>query len=356
MITAPRRLLIIKPSSFGDIIHALPVLALLRRHWPQTTMDWLVKEEWAELLLDQPALNEVLLLPKHLAAWRVLRNSFRRCRYDMVIDLQGLLRSGVAGLMTHAPTRIGFADSREGSRWCYTLRIEPASNAVHAVERNLDLLRQIGLPGDAPPSFPLPRSRKAEDWLEALWLRERLGGAQSAVVIHPAARWETKRWPPERFAEVVDRLSAEHNARILLIAGSEQNSQASEVMRRLRCTAINLAGATTLLQLTALLRRAALVISNDSGPMHLAAAVGTPVIGIFGPTEPRRVGPYGPANVALKKDFPCRGCDRQRCAHAQQCLTSISVDEVLGAALALLRSRASRNQTTGAQSSAGICR
>jgi lipopolysaccharide heptosyltransferase I len=354
MIAAPDRLLVIKPSSFGDIIHALPILPLLRDQWPQTAIDWLVKEEWGELLLSQPELNEVLFFPKTLSAWRALKKHFRRTRYDLVIDLQGLLRSGIASLMTGAPLRIGFAGSREGSRWCYTTRFEPGSGSMHAVERNLDLLRQFGLPAVTTPTFPLPTSRAADDWLESLWRKEHLDHPESAVVIHPAARWKTKRWPAKRFAEVGDRLSAAHSARIFLIAGSEQSAQASEVVRHMQCRVVNLAGRTSLPQLMALLRRASLLISNDSGPMHLAAALGSPVIGIFGPTDPRRVGPYGAVNVALKKNFLCSGCSRQRCTHAQECLRAISVDEVVESASTMLRRRMTRKESAAVPSGAGI--
>jgi lipopolysaccharide heptosyltransferase I len=354
MIAAPDRLLIVKPSSFGDIIHALPVLELLQHQWPRTAIDWLVKEEWAELLLGQPAIDKVLIFPKNFKAWRALKNRLRQTRYNAVIDLQGLLRSGIASLMTGAPVRIGFADSREGSCWCYTTRIEPSRGSVHAVERNLDLLRQIGFPAVTAPTFPLPTSCAADDWLESLWRKEHLDHPEGAVVIHPAARWKTKRWPAKRFAEVGDRLSAAHSARIFLIAGSEQSAQASEVVRHMQCRAVNLAGITSLPQLMALLRRASLLISNDSGPMHLAAALGSPVIGIFGPTDPRRVGPYGAVNVALKKNFLCSGCSRQRCTHAQECLRAISVDEVVENASTMLRRGMTREESAAAPSGDGI--
>jgi lipopolysaccharide heptosyltransferase I len=344
MIMPPRRLLIIKPSSFGDIIHTLPALASLSQHWPQTLIDWLVKDEWAGLLCNQQVLNEVLSFPENLAAWLSLRKTLQERRYDMVIDFQGLLRSGAASFLAKAPARIGFAAGREGSRWCYTVCIKSSAGAIHAVDRNLDMLKQIGVPMSGPVTFPLRLPAETESWAEALWTREQIEGGENTVVVHPAARWETKRWMAERYAQVADRLSSRMGARIILVAGGEQISQVDEVLRHLRGPAINLAGKSTLLELAALLKKSTLVISNDSGPMHLAAAVGTPVVALFGPTDPRRVGPYGAAHVVLKKQFQCAGCTRRGCAHEQQCLKLITVDDVVAAATPFLPNRSLKDK------------
>lgn len=338
-VAPPRRMLIVKPSSFGDIIHALPVLAPLARHWPNTEIDWLVKQEWAELLSGQPALKNVYLFPASFTGWRRLRKIFEERRYDMVIDLQGLLRSGLAALLTKAPIRMGFDDAREGSRWCYTKRVGSSPGAVHAVDRCLDLLKQVGIAEADAVTFPLTVPAEAERWVDALWMAEQIGRHENTVVVHPAARWETKRWPAERFAQVADELSARFGARVILVAGKEQMLHVDEVLRHLRGAAINLAGKSTLLGLAALLRKATLVITNDSGPMHLAAAVGTPVVALFGPTDPRRVGPYGAAHVVLKKHFNCAGCSRRRCAQDQYCLKAIGVADVLAAAGPFLNRR-----------------
>ena len=346
-LAPPHRLLIVKPSSFGDIIHALPVLAALGRHWPQTEIDWLVKREWAELLTDQVALKNVYLFPTDFGSWRRLQRIFSERRYDVVIDLQGLLRSGIAALLAQAAIRVGFDDAREGSRWCYTKRVRCSAGAIHAVDRGLDLLKQIGILVNEPATFPLPAPAEAERWANALWHREQIDHSDAAVVVHPAARWETKRWPAERFAHVADELSTRFGARIILVAGKEQRLHVDEVLRHLRCAAIDLAGKTTLLELAALFRKTTLVITNDSGPMHLAAAVDTPVVALFGPTDPRRVGPYGKAHVALKKQLSCAGCSRRRCAQEQNCLKSITVDDVLAAAAPFLTQRSAANPPMG---------
>jgi len=328
MISPPRRLLVIKPSSLGDIVHALPALAALRRNWAETSIDWLVKKEWAGLLHEHPMLETVLLFPESIREWWGLRQQFDRRRYDMTIDLQGLLRSGIASLMTGSRTRIGFASGREGSPWFYTRAVRLSHRSIHAVDRNLDLVRQLGINKLGPVTFPLRSTAESSAWAEELWLKEGIASTDIVCVIHPAARWAIKRWPGENFAELADRLTTQSNLRIVFIAGKSQIDQVQQVVGRMHSTATNLAGQTTLAQLTALLRRAALLVSNDSGPMHLAAAIGTPVIGIFGPTDPEKVGPYGQAHGVIHKGYNCSGCTRHRCRRGLPCLKAIGVNEV----------------------------
>jgi len=329
MISPPRRLLIIKPSSFGDIVHALPALDALHRSWAETSIDWLVNKEWAGLLHDHPMLESVLHFPGNFTEWRMLREHFRQRPYDMTIDLQGLLRSGMISLMTGSRIRVGFASGREGSSWFYTRRFRTAHSAMHAVDRNLDLVRQLGISTNGPITFPLPMTPESSAWVANLWVTLGISPTDRVCLVHPAARWATKRWPAENFAEMADRLVGQSHSRVIFIAAESQNDQVQQVLRRMNAQATNLTGQTTLTQLTALLRKASVLISNDSGPMHLAAAIGTPVVGIFGPTDPRKVGPYGQAHGVIHKGYDCTGCGRQRCRHGLHCLRTIDVEDVV---------------------------
>jgi lipopolysaccharide heptosyltransferase II len=263
--------------------------------------------------------------------------SLRAQRYDLVIDLQGLLRSGLYAMMTGCPARAGFADSREGSSWCYTRRVQVPAGRVHAVDRYLDLVRQLGVAGGPAVTFPLPEGVPERDWADALWNREKIDADETICVIHPAARWKTKRWPAERFARLADRLIVEHEARVILVGGADALGALDEVREQMKQKALNLGGATDLRQLAALLRRASLLVSNDSGPMHLAAAVGTPVAALFGPTDPRCVGPYGEGHIVLRKDIDCSRCTRNRCARDGACMKAIEVEEVISAARQVIR-------------------
>jgi lipopolysaccharide heptosyltransferase I len=327
MASLPRSLLVIKPSSFGDIVQALPVLAALRQAWPAARIDWLVKAEWAGLLEKHPLIDQVLLLPRALAQWLPLLTRLRTGDYDLVIDLQGLLRSGLLSRITGAPVRVGFADGREGSPWCYTHRVRVENDATHAVKRYLELIRGLDVSiGDAV-TFPLPEWKAEGRWVKGLLMEAMPGEPKTVCVIHPAARWKTKQWPGERYAELADWLIARKGCLVVLVGGKDQANQVSHVIDRMRERPLNLVARTTLAQLAVLLRQANLVITNDSGPMHLAAAVGTPVVAIFGPTDPRKVGPFGLGHIVLKKTVDCSRCTRNRCAQDLLCLKAITIED-----------------------------
>ncbi|HWP59732.1 MAG TPA: glycosyltransferase family 9 protein [Candidatus Acidoferrales bacterium] len=321
MKAPPKRLLLVKPSSFGDIVQSLAVLAPLRRTWPEARVDWLVKDEWAGLLERHPLIDSLLVFPEAPRQWPGFFRALRRGGYDAVIDLQGLFRSGIIARATGAPLRAGFADGREGSPWCYTRRVSACS--THAVDRYLELIRGLGIPTAEPVTFPLP-AWEAED----RWAEQFVPARGFLCLIHPAARWPNKLWPAERYGELADWLVRARSCKVVFVAGKAEADQAARAAACMRAPAINLAGQTTLPQLGALVRRAAMLVTNDSGPMHLAAAAGTPVVAIFGPTDPAKVGPYGSRKIVLKKEFDCSRCRRGRCARALECLRLVTVEDV----------------------------
>jgi heptosyltransferase-1 len=347
MTGAPERLLLVKPSSFGDIVHTLPVLDAIHRSWPKTAVDWIVKPEWTALLDGHPMLREVLPFPMSWRTWRRMIPLVRQRRYQMVLDLQGLLRSGLLSLCTGAPTRIGFANGREASPWCYTRRVESPGDAtgmmavavrapqqarrvapMHAIDRYLLLAREAGVSVQQPIRFPLPAWPDAELWVDHCWEKAGIQPNEIVCALHPAARWETKRWPADRFALLADRLAEERGWRVVLVAGEAERVQVDAVVRRMRQPCLDLSGRTTLPQLATVLRRATLLVTNDSGPMHLAVAVGTPVVALFGPTDPRKIGPYGAGHAVLQADIDCAPCGRQRCVQGLACMNAITVDAV----------------------------
>jgi len=344
MTSLPRSVLVIKPSSFGDIVQALPVLAALRRAWPGARIDWMVKPEWAGLLEDHPLIDQLVLLPRALAAWPRLLTRLRAAGYDLVIDLQGLLRSGLLSRITGAPVRVGFADGREGSPWCYNQRVQIQNRAAHAVERYLELVRSLGVAVGDAVTFPLPWWKEEQRWVKRLLAEAMAGEAKTVCVIHAAARWKTKRWPAERYAEVADWLIARKRCLVVLVGGIDQADQVSRMVDRMRERPLNLVGQTTLGQLGVLLQQANLVVTNDSGPMHVAAAVATPVVAIFGPTDPRKVGPFGSGHVVLKRTVDCSRCRRNRCVQDLSCLKAITTEDVEGAVEQLLNSNVARAQ------------
>src|SRR3989442_9796205 len=215
------RILIIKPSSLGDIVHALPTVAALRRRFPSARITWLVKREWAAVLEDNPHLDEVLALDLSPKGWPAAWRAVRAGRFDTVVDLQGLLRSALLGWISGAPVRIGFANGREGSPWFYTERVPVPSPSMHAVDRYLLTAKYLGAdPGEVKPSeFPLPHDTQAEARVEVLLAAAGVQAGATLVAMNPSARWDTKRWPSESFAAVGDRLQQDETTRVGLIGG-----------------------------------------------------------------------------------------------------------------------------------------
>jgi len=334
-----RRLLIVKPSSLGDVVHALPTLSALRRRFPSAKLSWLVKREWADVLEGNPDLDEVLSVDLSVKGWPAAIRAVRAGRFDLVVDLQGLLRSAVLGWASGSPARVGFANGREGSPWCYTHRVPVPDASIHAVDRCLLIARFLGAEPEkpGPSAFHLPQESAAEARVEALLAAAGVQAGTMLVALNPSARWTTKQWPAESFAAVGDWLQ-QQGARVVVIGGREERPVGEAVMRAMHGAPIDLAGKTTMKELIALLRRLRVFITNDSGPMHLAAAVGTPVIALFGPTDPARTGPYGAGHVVLRSGVPCSPCFSRHCANAvtMECLTAIQPQRVIEAASKLL--------------------
>lgn len=324
----PQRILIIKPSSLGDVTHALPVLRLVRRKWPAAHISWLVAPFCAGLLEGNPDLNDVILFDRKrygsawkswragLELWRFHRD-LRRQRFDLVIDLQGLFRSGWLARATGAPVRIGFENAREGAPWFYTQRVPVPSLDVHAVDRYLSVAAALGCEA-GPAEFSFPHTDEDRRTIDAF-----IPPGERYAVLMPGANWETKRWPVENFAALVEPLKERFGLRSVLSGGADVIELAQRVPQ-----ALNLAGKTNLRQLVALLERADLVVANDSGPMHIAAALGRPLVTVFGPTNPVRTGPYGRPECVVRANIDCAPCYSRRCSHTS-CLQKLSIEPIL---------------------------
>jgi heptosyltransferase-1 len=365
-----RRILLIKLSAVGDVVHTFPVLNKLRRRYPAAQIDWLVSSPIAEFLSPHPAINNILEFAREewTRPWRLtpLANSARlaaRLRaggYDLVLDLQGQLRSGLCARATRAPVRIGFGKplarrweqmsrklpdearkhawqgAREGSWLAYTHYIPLPSLEVHAVDRYLAVGPMLGL-DDGAADFSFPIARAAADRIDALLHDHGIANAK-LVALAPGTVWETKQWRREGFAAVARHFLQEGLA-VTLIGSARERALCDEVAA-LAPGAINLAGETTLPELAALIRRSAIAVTNDSGPMHLAVALGRPVVSIFGPTYPVWAGPYRRADVVLQADIPCSPCylrHLSRCRYAHDCMREVTAEAVIARAESVLR-------------------
>lgn len=306
---------LVKLSSLGDVVHALPAAAALRARLPGARVAWVVERREAALLYGNAAVDEVV--PVDTRGWRrcltpvgaaavagalsELRRHLRAARFDVAIDLQGLVKSGLLVAATRAPLRIGFAvaQCRERlSALCTNRRVTPPPAARHVVEQYLALLEPLGV--HAPSvEFPLPVNASAEERMDEFLGRSGVKPGSRLVVVNPGAGGADKRWPAERFGALARRLTAEAGASVLVVWGPEEAALAETIVGADPPGHALLAPPTDLPELLALLRRASVVVGGDTGPVHLAAALGVPCVGLYGPTSVERNGPWGQTWRAL---------------------------------------------------------
>lgn len=347
-----RRILIIKPSSLGDVVHALPFLSSLRHRYPDRYIAWLVEEEAAELLLGHPLLDRVIVSGRKRwgreirtrsrgsAALReivALIAEIREDRYDLVVDLQGLLKSALMVICAGARFRVGLAGGREGSGRALTHVVPLPPGPLHAVDRYLEAARFLGA-DPLSKAFVFPSRPDDRARAEALLAEAGVGPTTPVIAFNPQARWPTKLWGEEQFAQVGEALARRHGAKIVVIGSSSDLQAARRLASHMNPPPFVAAGRTDLKVLIALLKRIDLLVTVDSGPMHLAAAIGTPLVALFGPTDPRLVGPYGGSGVVHRVPLPCSPCSKRRCVIETDrlCMHSISVEEVVDAASTFL--------------------
>jgi lipopolysaccharide heptosyltransferase I len=327
-----RRIALLKPSALGDIVHSLPVLTALRQRYPRAHITWVVNRGYEPLLRGHPDLDETLPFDRGaarsgplLGALKFARflSRLRARRFDLVIDLQGLFRSAVMVLATGAERRVGLSSAREGATWFYTDVVPVADyNALHAVERYWLLAEALGA-GASPVRFRVPLTEPARRWAAGL-LRD---CSRPWLVFAVGSRWLTKRWPPAHFAELARRAQREFGGTVLFIGGGDEAELARQTAALLNGASRDLTGATSLPQLAALLGLADAVVANDTGPLHLAAALGRPVVAPYTCTQVRLTGPYGAYDGCVETTVWCRGSLRKRCDRLE-CMAELTPDRL----------------------------
>lgn len=338
----PRRILLIKPSSLGDIVHAMPVVAAFKRRWPSAHLTWLVKRQWAEIVRRIEGVDAVWPVDPTLASWVGQALALRAQRFDLVVDLQGLLRSALVARMTGCTQRVGFANGREGSPWLYSHRVAVPTSEMHAVDRYLLVAAELGVPVKDVPQFRFRLLSQDVTTLRELFRRKGIDLDAPWVAMNVSARWQTKRWPAASFAAVATQLAARGIGPLVVIGGPDEREAGAQMRSLTACPVVDLTGETSIGLLPALLSKACVLITNDSGPMHVAAAVGRPVVSIFGPTSAVRTGPYGAGHTVLTHDLPCRPCFSRVCRNAvpMECLESITPEQVVAAVVSQQSCRA----------------
>ena len=342
-VIVPKRILVIRLDRLDDVVLSTQAASALRAAFPHGFIAMMMRPACRDVVEGHPAINEVILYEKetlHRGVWATVRfaHRLRRHRFDTALVLHPTNRSHWIPWLAGIPVRVGY-DRKCG--WLLTHRRphRKQEGAQHEAAYTLELLEPFGIT-NAPVVPTMAIQFQAAARVEA-WLREAsITPADRLVAIHPSASCISKRWMPERFAQVADRLAVEQGVRICLITGPDDVSYATAVQQRMRQPALNAAGRLSVGELAALLQRCRLLISNDSGPVHVAAAVGLSVVDIFGRNQaglsPQRWGPVGAGHVVLHKEVGCVTCLAHHCDIEFLCLTSLQVDEVYRAAVSIL--------------------
>lgn len=329
-------ILIVKLSAIGDVIHTLPSLAVLRRLYPDAHITWVVEEAAADLVKNHPYLDAVLIsrrkswskdiqkgkILKPLFDMRSLIKELRQRRYDLVIDFHGLFKSSIIVFLSKGKRKLGYDSLQELSGLFLNEKISEDMNK-HAVDRYLDFPRYLGAKIDNV-EFILPQNNDAEAKVRLLMSKYKLDD-KKFIAINPVAYWKTKLWDNKKFAHLADLANSKLKMKVVF-TGSEKEF-IEGITSRMTTEGINLGGQTSLLDLSYLYKKAQMVITTDSGPMHLAAAMGTPVIALFGPTNPVRTGPYGKGHTIIKADLPCSPCFSKKCS-TRKCMKDILPEQV----------------------------
>jgi len=331
-----KNILIIKPSSLGDIVLALPALSALRKSFPDARISWLIRPEFAPLLKNHPHLTDIILFDRkflgkawyHPGAFSSLVSLIRRLRhskFDAVIDLQGLFRTASLAWLSGCKKRLGMANARELARIFYTHKVAQDRDCIHLVDYYLKIIRTAGV-SDVDVQFVLPQDPPAADSISRLLTSHSIKPDNYAVFVPGSARSD-KCWPIERFAALADKISSQFHLSIVATGTASETGAVENLQTTANVPIVNLAGQTSLSQLIALLRTARLVVSNDTGPGHIAAALGAPLVLIFGPTNPARVAPYGRGRCVVAIEPDSRGFKADS-TNPKHDIKAITADEV----------------------------
>lgn len=339
-------ILVVKLSAIGDVIHTLPALNAIRSHFPDAHITWLVEEDAGSLVEGHEALDRVLV-SKRKRWTRGLRSSsffstlseiyrfikaLRDTDYDMILDFQALLKSGVLIALARGQRKIGFGKGLEHMEHSYIFlneRIPAVDMEIHALSRGMMFIEALGIPSNTV-EYKLPVSSHDHEKVDDLMRAYGMLGAKPLIAINPVAKWETKLWTNKKFSQLADLLIDRYDAKIVFTGGPDDRPPIQDIMAAMKGQAVNLAGLTTLKMLAALYQKMVFVVSTDTGPMHMAAAVGTPVVALFGPTAPWRTGPFGSGHQIVRGGPECSPCFKRECK-AIDCMELISVQQVIDA-------------------------
>jgi len=344
------KILIIKLSSIGDVVHALPFLEVLKTSHPDSKIDWLVEEEASQVISGHPLINRVIISKRKVWEKEILNplkftkvssealglyKELRRSSYDVVIDLHGLFRSGFLTALSNGKRKIGMSGGREGASFFLNEPAVPVDYEQHAIDRYLKVAEFLNCDtckfrGEIPVSEE--DKKKAEEIIRSSEEDKKI------IAINPMAKWKTKLWESDKFSELASRLREGRDNLVVFTGSGQDRPVIEDIIRNTENgdnRIINLAGRTNLKELAYLYSRCSALVCTDTGPMHIAAAMGCRVVALFGPTSPLRTGPYGTGHMVIRSMSDCSPCFKKKCGNAK-CMKDITVDEVFAAVEGLI--------------------
>jgi heptosyltransferase I len=344
-----KRVLVIKLTSLGDVIHALPVAASLKKAFPFLKLHWIVEDRCAPLLENHPLLDSIIVYPRKeiqslitrgrwgqaLKQLNRIRRSLRTLKIDLSLDLQGLAKSGLMALMAGAPQRIGCFGLKEFSQWIS--KGLPEGGDLHAVDRNLKVAEFIGA-GKGTPEFVIGIPEDEKRWAKTFLEQRRVAGKEDLLGVQIGASLPQKRWPVHKVISFIQKVSRLQNIRVLLLGDQTDRDSLQPHLSRIPEEVINTTGDLSLRRLSALISHCRLFVGADTGPLHLAVGLGIPVVALYGADDPQKTGPYGLTNRLHYKNFPCSPCYKiPSCQGRYDCMEAISVEEVMESVQTLLK-------------------
>ncbi len=342
----PLRILLARRSSIGDIILTMPTLVALRRGFPDAYIAWMVDKRFREIIEGHDCLDEVITVPRYPghAPVRFVRETIqsvrllRQRKFDMAVDTHGLLKSSALCLLSGASRRIGFDDDSRELAWLCINERAPGNSDIHAVDRYLTMAEYLDCP-TKPIEFRLPIAEASQKWANRFIEENHPAGDRPLVGLNLGAGQPHRRWPTQYFAQLAEALHHDEKACSILIGAPEDRELAESVQQQLTVPIIDAVGQTTLGQLPALIQRCDVVVAADSGPLHVAVAVDTPVVALFGPSFPHLTGPYGDNNIVLWSEPEC-ACWRKPHCSDYPCMREITVTSAHEAVHRLLEANA----------------
>ncbi len=344
------KIIIIKLSAIGDVVHALPAVNIIKDKIPSAEVSWIVDKKASNVLEDHPSIDNLIVLP--LSIWKEniksnkvetfneIINFFQNIRsfkYHYAIDLQGLFKSGLVTFLSGARYRIGYNDAREGSTLFYNKKFSPPPEGTPVVERYIQLIeKSLGIKSNKV-EFNLSFSQFEKEKIDVLLIEYGIENNRRIVVINPITSWLSKNWPLNLYSLLCDRLIDEYDCQVLLTGSAANTDEIDLIIEGMKNRAFNLCGRINLRELAELYKRADVFVGGDTGPMHIASAVDCPVVTIMGPTNPVRNGPYGVKSIILQKEIDCINCWKRKCPlDHHNCMKQITVNEVFNAITSIM--------------------